>query len=82
MDGSNTHINPQHSHSELTTACFQYHIKTNNYIYVPILSLQIYRILRYKSLAGWRPRRTIIFCAWDAEESGIIGSSEWMEVGW
>ncbi|XP_024531528.1 probable glutamate carboxypeptidase LAMP1 [Selaginella moellendorffii] len=28
---------------------------------------------------GWRPRRTIIFCSWDAEEFGLIGSSEWVE---
>lgn len=28
---------------------------------------------------GWRPRRTIVFCAWGAEEQGIIGSREWVE---
>src|ERR1700722_18170053 len=28
---------------------------------------------------GWRPRRTIIFCSWDAEEEGLIGSTEWVE---
>lgn len=28
---------------------------------------------------GWRPARTIIFAAWDAEEWGIIGSTEWAE---
>jgi N-acetylated-alpha-linked acidic dipeptidase len=28
---------------------------------------------------GWRPRRTIIFCSWDAEEYGLIGSTEWAE---
>ncbi|MFM8393799.1 MAG: M28 family peptidase, partial [Acidobacteriota bacterium] len=28
---------------------------------------------------GWRPRRTMIFCAWDAEEPGLIGSTEWVE---
>lgn len=28
---------------------------------------------------GWRPRRTIIFCNWDAEEYGLIGSTEWVE---
>ena len=22
---------------------------------------------------GWRPRRTLVFCAWDAEEEGLIG---------
>ena len=28
---------------------------------------------------GWRPRRTIVFAAWDAEEPGLIGSTEWGE---
>jgi N-acetylated-alpha-linked acidic dipeptidase len=28
---------------------------------------------------GWRPRRTIIFGSWDAEEEGLIGSTEWGE---
>lgn len=28
---------------------------------------------------GWRPKRTMIFCAWDAEEPGLIGSTEWVE---
>jgi N-acetylated-alpha-linked acidic dipeptidase len=28
---------------------------------------------------GWTPRRTIILCSWDAEEYGLIGSTEWAE---
>ncbi len=28
---------------------------------------------------GWRPRRTIVFCSWDAEEQGLVGSTEWVE---
>jgi N-acetylated-alpha-linked acidic dipeptidase len=28
---------------------------------------------------GWRPRRTLIFASWDAEEEGLIGSTEWVE---
>jgi len=28
---------------------------------------------------GWKPKRTIIYCAWDAEEEGLIGSTEWAE---
>lgn len=28
---------------------------------------------------GWRPKRTIKFCAWDAEEPGLLGSVEWVE---
>ena len=30
---------------------------------------------------GWRPGRTIVLCSWDAEEYGLIGSTEWIEVG-
>ncbi|KQK12829.1 probable glutamate carboxypeptidase PLA3 isoform X2 [Brachypodium distachyon] len=29
--------------------------------------------------SGWTPRRTIILCSWDAEEFGMIGSTEWVE---
>ena len=28
---------------------------------------------------GWHPRRTLVFCSWDAEEEGLIGSTEWVE---
>ncbi|KAM9033236.1 N-acetylated-alpha-linked acidic dipeptidase 2 [Sarcophilus harrisii] len=28
---------------------------------------------------GWRPKRTIIFASWDAEEFGLLGSTEWAE---
>ncbi|HUD13665.1 MAG TPA: transferrin receptor-like dimerization domain-containing protein [Terracidiphilus sp.] len=28
---------------------------------------------------GWKPKRTIIFCAWDGEEPGLLGSTEWVE---
>ena len=28
----------------------------------------------------WRPRRSIVFCSWGAEEYGLIGSTEWVEV--
>jgi len=29
--------------------------------------------------AGWRPKRTIVYAAWDAEEPGLLGSTEWAE---
>jgi N-acetylated-alpha-linked acidic dipeptidase len=29
--------------------------------------------------SGWRPRRTMIFAAWDGEEEGLLGSTEWAE---
>jgi len=28
---------------------------------------------------GWRPRRSLWLCSWDAEEQGLIGSTEWTE---
>ena len=28
---------------------------------------------------GWKPKRTLIYCAWDAEEPGLMGSTEWVE---
>ena len=30
--------------------------------------------------SGWKPKRTIYFCSWDAEEEGLIGSTEWVEI--
>jgi N-acetylated-alpha-linked acidic dipeptidase len=29
--------------------------------------------------SGWKPKRTIIYCAWDGEEPGLLGSTEWAE---
>ena len=28
---------------------------------------------------GWRPKRTIIYAAWDGEEPSLLGSTEWVE---
>lgn len=28
---------------------------------------------------GWRPKRTLVYCSWDAEEPGLLGSTEWAE---
>jgi len=28
---------------------------------------------------GWRPKRTIVYCSWDGEEPGLIGSTEFAE---
>jgi N-acetylated-alpha-linked acidic dipeptidase len=28
---------------------------------------------------GWKPKRTIIYCVWDGEEPGLLGSTEWGE---
>lgn len=29
---------------------------------------------------GWKPKRTIIYAAWDGEEQGLLGSTEWAEL--
>ena len=29
--------------------------------------------------SGWPPKRTVIYCAWDGEEPGLLGSTEWAE---
>ncbi len=28
---------------------------------------------------GWKPKRTLVYCAWDGEEQGLLGSTEWVE---
>jgi len=28
---------------------------------------------------GWKPKRTIVYCFWDGEEPGLLGSTEWGE---
>src|SRR6059036_304046 len=28
---------------------------------------------------GWKPRRTIVYAAWDGEEPALLGSTEWVE---
>jgi N-acetylated-alpha-linked acidic dipeptidase len=28
---------------------------------------------------GWKPQRTIVYTAWDGEEPGLLGSTEWVE---
>jgi len=37
------------------------------------------RALGELAKGGWRPRRTIVYCAWDGEEEGLLGSTEWGE---
>lgn len=29
--------------------------------------------------SGYQPKRTLVYCAWDGEEPGLIGSTEWVE---
>jgi N-acetylated-alpha-linked acidic dipeptidase len=37
------------------------------------------RIMGEMHQHGWIPARTIMFCAWDGEEPGLLGSVEWVE---
>ena len=37
------------------------------------------RVLGELRKQGWTPKRTIIYCAWDGEEPGLLGSVEWVE---
>lgn len=37
------------------------------------------RMLGEMHRQGWNPKRTIIYCAWDGEEPGLLGSVEWVE---
>lgn len=41
--------------------------------------LEAARIIAAEARAGRRPRRTIIFATWDAEEWGLVGSTEFVE---
>lgn len=37
------------------------------------------RIVGELAKTGWRPKRTLVYCAWGAEEPGLLGSTEWVE---
>lgn len=41
--------------------------------------LEVARSLGELLKKGWKPARTIVFGSWDAEEFGLIGSTEWVE---
>ncbi|PYS83152.1 MAG: folate hydrolase [Acidobacteria bacterium] len=44
-----------------------------------VAMLEEARALGELARTGWKPRRTIIYCAWDGEEPGLLGSTEWVE---
>jgi N-acetylated-alpha-linked acidic dipeptidase len=44
-----------------------------------VVELEEARVLGDLMKQGWRPKRTIIYCAWDGEEPGLLGSTEWVE---
>lgn len=41
--------------------------------------LEVARVLGDLYSRGWRPYRTVVFASWDAEEYGLVGSTEWAE---
>ena len=41
--------------------------------------LETARSLGELARTGWKPRRTIVICEWDAEEPGLIGSTKWVQ---
>jgi N-acetylated-alpha-linked acidic dipeptidase len=44
-----------------------------------ILSEVVRAMVESKKDGVWHPRRTVIFCNWDGEEHGLIGSAEFVE---
>ena len=42
------------------------------------IMMEVARVLGQKVKSGWRPRRSIVFASWAAEEAGIMGSAEWV----
>ncbi|WP_235963345.1 M28 family metallopeptidase [Tautonia rosea] len=42
-------------------------------------TLEACRALGEAYKAGWRPRRTLVYASWDAEEYGLVGSTEWAD---
>lgn len=37
------------------------------------------RVVGELAKSGWKPKRTLVYCAWDGEEQGLLGSTEWVE---
>lgn len=45
-----------------------------------VVEMEEARVLaEYAADTGWRPKRTVVFAAWGAEEQGLLGSVEWVE---
>jgi len=43
------------------------------------VTMETARVFGQLIASGWKPRRSIMFCSWDAEEYGLIGSVEFCE---
>jgi N-acetylated-alpha-linked acidic dipeptidase len=41
--------------------------------------LELVRVLGTLRREGWKPRRSLLFASWDAEEFGLTSSTEWAE---
>src|SRR5260370_13275439 len=41
--------------------------------------LETARVFAELRKQGWKPKRTLVFALWDAEEFGLVGSTEWVE---
>jgi N-acetylated-alpha-linked acidic dipeptidase len=44
-----------------------------------VAELEEARVLGELIKSGWKPKRTIVYCWWDGEEPGLLGSTEWVE---
>jgi N-acetylated-alpha-linked acidic dipeptidase len=44
-----------------------------------VAELEEARSLGELAKKGYKPKRTIVYCAWDGEEQGLLGSTEWAE---
>ncbi|HEX4960402.1 MAG TPA: transferrin receptor-like dimerization domain-containing protein, partial [Thermoanaerobaculia bacterium] len=44
-----------------------------------VAELEEARSLGELAKSGWKPKRTIVYAAWDGEEPGLLGSTEWAE---
>lgn len=44
-----------------------------------VAELEEARAIGELAKSGWKPKRTLVYCAWDAEEPGLMGSTEWVE---
>ncbi|EEC01380.1 glutamate carboxypeptidase, putative [Ixodes scapularis] len=43
--------------------------------------MELVRLFGLLKKKGWTPGRTLVFASWDAEEFGMVGSTEWVQAG-
>jgi N-acetylated-alpha-linked acidic dipeptidase len=44
-----------------------------------VVELEEARVISEMVKQGFKPKRTLVFCAWDGEEPALLGSTEWVE---